>query len=148
MEVKRWIVVEDEFEVGVGARDDAIEGVEGGTGLIGGLQVPGGIIEKAAVEDGGDVGIFLIVGVTQIDGAAVGERESRAAGGTGEQCPALGVQIAGVGAEVGGFVEIVDADALFGVMHGCDTDMKKVADKRGQRTIGANFSREGGVFDG
>lgn len=41
-----------------GAGDDLIEGTFGGAGLIGGLEVAGGVVEEAAIEDGGDAGKF------------------------------------------------------------------------------------------
>lgn len=57
-QVEGGVVVDDEAEFVGGAGDDLVEGAFGGAGLVGGLEVAGGVVEEAAVEDGGDAGKF------------------------------------------------------------------------------------------
>lgn len=127
----------------VGAGEEVVEGAEGGAGLVGGLQVTGGIVEEAAVEDDGDAWVFAASCMTQVNSAAVGERNTGACGRTGKQGPALLGEMAGVGAQIGGFVEIVDADAVAGFMKRCGTIVEKIGDEGSKDAVGADFRRKG-----
>lgn len=140
---KRWVVVEDKFEVFVGACEEVVEGAEGSAGLVGGLQVPGWIVEKTAVEDDGDAWVFAASCMTQVNSAAVSKRKAGASCGTGEQGPALFGEMAGVGAQIGGFVEVVDADAVAGFMKRCGTIVEKIGDEGSKGAVGADFRRKG-----
>lgn len=100
----------------VGASNDAIEGAESGAGLVGGLEVAGGVVEEAAVEDDGNAVVLAASGMTQVDGAAVGKGEAGTSCGVGKQGPAVAGEMAGIGAQVGRFVEIIEADTVAGVM--------------------------------
>ena len=127
----------------VGACEEVVEGAEGGAGLVGGLQVTGGIVEEAAVEDDGDTWVFAASCMTQVDGAAVGERKAGACCGAGEQGPALFGEMAGVGTQVGGFVEVVDADAVASFMKRGGTIVEKIGDEGSKGAVGADFRRKG-----
>ena len=127
----------------VGACEKVVEGAEGGAGLVGGLQVTGGIVEEAAVEDDGDAWVFAAGCMTEVDGAAVGERKAGACCGAGEQGPALFGEMAGVSTQVGGFVEVVDADAVAGFMKRRGTIVEKIGDEGSKGAVGADFRRKG-----
>lgn len=144
-EVEGWIVVEDELELVVGASDDAIEGAEGGAGLVGGLEVAGGVVEEAAVEDDGNAVVLAASGMAQVDGAAVGKGEAGTSCGVGKQGPAVAGEMAGIGAQVGRFVEIIEADTVAGVVQRHGADVKEVGDEGGQSAVDADFCGESGA---
>lgn len=125
----------------VGACEEVVEGAEGGAGLVGGLQVPGWIVEKTAVEDDGDAWVFAASCMTQVDGAAVGERKAGACCGAGEQGPALFGEMAGVSTQVGGFVEVVDADAVAGFMKRRGTIVEKIGDEGSKGAVLGSLQR-------
>lgn len=129
----------------VGASDDMVEIAEGGAGLVGGLEVTGGIVEEAAVEDNGDAVVLAASGMAQVDGAAVGKREAGTSCGVGKQGPAVAGEMAGIGAQVGRFVEIIEADTVAGVVQRHGADVKEVGDEGGQSAVDADFCGESGT---
>lgn len=128
----------------VGAGDDAIEGAEGGAGLVGCLEVVGGVVEEAAVEDDGNAVVLAASGMAQVDGAAVDKGEAGTSCGVGKQGPAVAGEMAGIGAQVGRFVEIIEADTVAGVVQRHGADVKEVGDEGGQSAVDADFCGESG----
>ena len=106
-EVEGWVVVEDELELVVGAGDDMVEIAEGGAGLVGGLEVTGGIVEEAAVEDDSNAVVLAASSMAQVDGAAVGKGEAGTGCGVGKHGPAVAGEMAGICAQLYRFVEIL-----------------------------------------
>lgn len=103
----------------------------------------GGIVEKAAVENGGNVFKFAADEGLDVTRTAFCEGDPRSGSCAGEDCPSLAAEISGGGAKIVRLVEVVDGDAVVRRMGRLGFLLEKIGDECSQGAVDADLIRKG-----
>lgn len=103
----------------------------------------GGIVEKAAVENGGNARKFAADEGCDVTRTAFCEREPRSGSCTGEDGPSLAAEISGGGAKIVWLVEVVNGDTVVRRMDRLGFLLEKIGDECSQGAVDADLIRKG-----
>ena len=99
----------------------------------------GGIVEKAAVENGDNARKFAADEGLDVTCAAICKGDPRSGSCAGEDCPALAAEISGGGTKIVWLVEVVDGDAIVRRMGRLGLLLEKIGDECSQGAVDADF---------
>ena len=103
----------------------------------------GGIVEKAAVENGGNARKFAADEGRDVTCTAFCEREPRSGSCSGEDGPSLAAEISGGGAKIVWLVEVVNGDTVVRRMGRLGFLLEKIGDECSQGAVDADLIRKG-----